>query len=48
VNAVIGSLSYGSKADSWKGLLDDIKVYSDALSATEVEKNYNSGKSSHL
>jgi len=47
VNAVIGSLSYGSKADSWKGLLDDIKVYSDALSATEVTKNYNAGLSKH-
>jgi hypothetical protein len=35
--------------DTWQtyGMIDDVRIYSDALSATEVLKNYNAGLSKH-
>jgi hypothetical protein len=44
----IGRLRYVvSTTDYSDGMIDDVRIYSDALSATEVLKNYNSGKSQH-
>ncbi len=38
----------GSGLDrQFDGKIDDVRIYSDALSASEVEKNYNAGKSKH-
>ena len=37
----------GTHTDYSKGSIDEAKVYSKELSATEVLKNYNNGKSAH-
>jgi hypothetical protein len=48
-NARIGCRNYNSAGNStiYNGSIDDVRIYSDALSATEVTKNYNAGLSKH-
>ena len=36
-----------SGASLWNGLLDEVRIYNRALSATEVSKNYKHGKGKH-
>ena len=38
---------FKNTSNPFDGDIDDVRIYSDALSATEVLKNYNSGKSQH-
>ena len=45
VNLRIGVNSSGS--GFFNGSIDEVKIYDKALSATEVLKNYNNGKSAH-
>tara|TARA_R110000824_G_scaffold176399_1_gene355328 strand:- start:179 stop:604 length:426 start_codon:yes stop_codon:yes gene_type:complete len=42
----IGYAEY-SDDEFYTGDIDDVRIYSDALSATEVTKNYNAGLSKH-
>ncbi len=44
-NIFIGE--FANKINPFNGKIDDVRIYSDALSATEVEKNYNAGLSKH-
>ena len=44
-NIFIGEFSDTFQA--FNGKIDDVKIYSDALSSDEVTKNYNAGKSKH-
>ena len=48
-NVIIGAsnVNSGGYANFFDGDVDDVRIYSDALSATEVLKNYNAGKSKH-
>ena len=46
-NVKIGHMDYGSGSTFADGLLDEVRIYSKELSASEILKNYNSSKSSH-
>ena len=41
----IGQNNFGS--ESFKGIVDDVLIYNDALTATEILNNYNVGLSTH-
>ena len=44
---LIGKDNLGGGTRFYKNLIDDVRIYNKALSADEIEQNYNAGKDSH-